>query len=63
MDVHAGLERLRAKAVRPGTVPSLVNEIMNGSEGFSTRAGFGASLGGHWAWTSPVDPDAYFEEL
>jgi hypothetical protein len=56
--VRAGLERFRAKPLSPAVLPSMVNEAMNAP----ARAGAGAG-GGYRAWTNPLDPAAYGEDL
>lgn len=52
-DIRAALERLRTKGLHPSVLPSLVNEVVNTSQGASASSASGA---GPWASTSGYTP-------
>ncbi len=61
--VRAGLRRYAEIQGHPSRLPSLVNDAMN-AVGGPARSGHGFSFAGaHSAWTNPVNPAAYTEDL
>jgi hypothetical protein len=60
--VRAGLRRYIEIQGHPSRLPSLVNDAMNALGG-SARPGGGLAVPAHTAWTNPVDPAAYAEDL
>lgn len=62
-NVRAGLRRYAEIQGHPSRLPSLVNDAMNAVGGSARSANRLALPAAHSAWTNPVDPAAYTEDL
>jgi hypothetical protein len=61
--IRTGLRRYAELQGHPSRLPSLVNDAMNPPSADSGRSRSGPTVQAHTAWTNPVDPAAYAEEL